>query len=512
MAGGSHTARGCASSRAPPTAPSGARGACSRAGTLDATSRSPPTSRAARPWRGPTSASFPGAPGRAVCSPPPGGSAAGSSARARSPLATIRQIACRSPPATVTWRSRGSRRRASGPRACSRRRPFGTSRSLPSASRPPRRSARPPWRSPPTGTPPCSGAPARSGPATAPDPPARTGWVSCPAMSRPKIVVTRRIPEPAVELLREAGDVWVSPDDRPLERQELHDAVTGADIAVTLLHDKVDDAFLDAAGDQLRAVCNVAVGFDNIDVPAATKRGVLITNTPGVLTEATADLAMTLILAATRRIGEGERLIRKREPWSWHMFMLLGMGLQDKTLGVVGMGQIGVALARRARAFGMQIVYSDARPASEEVERELGARRVELDELLSTADVVSIHAPLMDSTRHLINAETLGLMKETAYLVNSARGPIVDEAALVDALKAGQIAGAGLDVFENEPETHPGLLELDNVVLLPHLGSATIETRTAMGVLAAKNAVALLNGEQPPTPVNPEVLEGSSRT
>jgi glyoxylate reductase len=325
----------------------------------------------------------------------------------------------------------------------------------------------------------------------------------------PKIVVTRRIPEPAVELLREAGDVWVSPDDRPLETQELHDAVRGADVAVTLLHDKVDDAFLDAAGDQLRAVCNVAVGFDNIDVPAATKRGVLITNTPRVLTEATADLAMTLILAATRRIGEGERLIRDREPWSWHMFMLLGMGLQEKTLGVVGMGQIGVALARRAKAFGMEIVYSDARPASDEIERELGARRVELDELLRSADVVSIHAPLMDSTRHLINAETLELMKDSAYLVNSARGPIIDEAALVDALKAGKIAGAGLDVFENEPDVHPGLLELDNVVLLPHLGSATIETRTAMGVLAAENAVAVLRGEQPPTPVNPEVLEGS---
>jgi glyoxylate reductase len=328
-------------------------------------------------------------------------------------------------------------------------------------------------------------------------------------MSRPKIVVTRRIPEPAVELLREAGDVWVSPDDRPLETQELHDAVGGADIAVTLLHDRVDDAFLDAAGDQLRAVCNVAVGFDNIDVPAATKRGVLITNTPGVLTEATADLAMTLILAVTRRIGEGERLIRNREKWSWHMFMLLGMGLQEKTLGVVGMGAIGQSLARRAKAFGMEIVYSDARPASEEVERELGARRVELEELLESAEVVSIHAPLMDSTRHLIDADALARMKDTAYLVNSARGPIVDEAALVEALRSGQIAGAGLDVYENEPEVNPGLLDLDNVVLLPHLGSATIETRTAMGVLAAKNALAVLSGDRPPTPVNPEVLEGS---
>jgi glyoxylate reductase len=325
----------------------------------------------------------------------------------------------------------------------------------------------------------------------------------------PKIVVTRRIPEPAVELLREAGDVWVSPDDRPLETNELHDAVKGADIAVTLLHDKVDDAFLDAAGDQLRAVCNVAVGFDNIDVPAATKRGVLITNTPGVLTEATADLAMTLILAVTRRIGEGERLLRNREKWSWHMFMLLGTGLQDKTLGVLGMGAIGQSVARRAKAFGMDIVYSDARQAPEEVERELGARRVELEELLRTADVVTVHAPLMDETRGMINAETLGLMKETAYIVNSARGPIVDEAALVDALKEGKIAGAGLDVFENEPDVHPGLLELDNVVIVPHLGSATIETRTAMGVLAAKNAIAVLNGDKPPTPVNPEVLEGA---
>src|ERR671926_183769 len=328
-------------------------------------------------------------------------------------------------------------------------------------------------------------------------------------MPEPKIVVTRRIPEPAVEILRQAGDVWVSPDDRPLEVPELHDAIKGADVVVTLLHDKVDDAFFDAAGDQLRAVCNVAVGFDNIDVPAATKRGVLITNTPGVLTEATADLAMTLILAVTRRIGEGERLLRNREKWSWHMFMLLGNGLQEKTLGVVGMGAIGQSLVRRAKAFGMSIIYSDARQASDEIERELGARRVELDELLRTADVVTIHAPLMDSTRHLINAETLGLMKETAYLVNSARGPIIDEAALVDALKAGQIAGAGLDVFENEPDVHPGLLELDNVVIIPHLGSATIETRTAMGLLAAENAVATLKGEPPKTPVNPEVLEGA---
>ncbi len=324
----------------------------------------------------------------------------------------------------------------------------------------------------------------------------------------PRIVVTRRIPEPAVELLREAGDVWVSPDDRPLETDELHAAIAGADVAVTLLHDKVGDAFLDAAGDGLRAVCNVAVGFDNVDVPAATARGVLVTNTPAVLTEATADLAMTLVLAVTRRIGEGERLIRAREPWSWHMFMLLGSGLQGKTLGVVGMGAIGQSLARRAKAFGMEIAYSDARQASDEVERELGARRLELDALLAEADVVSIHAPLMDATRHLIDAGAFAKMKPTAYLVNSARGPIIDEAALVDALRSGEIAGAGLDVYENEPDVNPGLLELENVVLLPHLGSATIETRPAMGVLAAENAIAVLRGERPKTPVNPEVLDG----
>src|SRR3954469_18852100 len=318
----------------------------------------------------------------------------------------------------------------------------------------------------------CSSANAAScarAPAGRPTPDAQISSAPMSPPDSPRIVVSRRIPEPAIELLKEAGDVWVSPDDRPLETAELHDAVKGADIAVTLLHDKVDDAFLDAAGDQLRAVCNVAVGFDNIDVPAATKRGVVVTNTPAVLTEATADLAMTLILTVTRRIGEGERLIRDREPWSWHMFMLLGMGLQDKTLGVVGMGAIGQALPRpppprRARAFGMQIVSSDARRADEAVEQELGARQVELDELLRTADVVSVHAPLMDSTRHLIDAGALRQMKDTACLVNSARGPIVDEAALVDALKAGEIAGAGLDVFEKEPDVHPGLVELDNVV------------------------------------------------
>jgi glyoxylate reductase len=283
--------------------------------------------------------------------------------------------------------------------------------------------------------------------------------------------------------------------------------VRGASAVVTLLHDRVDDRFLDAAGSGLRCVANVAVGYDNIDVAAASARGVLVTNTPGVLTDATADLAMAMILAVTRRLGEGDRLLRARRPWSWHMFFMLGSGLAGKTLGIVGLGAIGAATARRARAFGMEIVYTSRRAAPPELEASLGgARRFSLAELLSTADIVSLHVPLRDETRHLIDGDALAAMRPGAYLINTARGPIVDEDALVHALRSGTIAGAALDVFEHEPDVHPGLLELDNVVLLPHLGSATIETRTAMAVLAARNVRAVLGGEPPLTPVNPEVL------
>jgi glyoxylate reductase len=318
----------------------------------------------------------------------------------------------------------------------------------------------------------------------------------------PRIVVTRRIPQPALDLLADAGDLWVSEHDRPLTTAELHAAVAGADAIVTLLHDRVDDALLDAAGPGLKVVANVAVGYDNVDVPAVTARGVRFTNTPGVLTDATADIAFSLILMATRRLGEGERMIRARTPWNWNMFFLLGSGLQGKTLGIVGLGQIGAATARRARAFGMEVVYSGRRRADEAVERELGARLVSFDELLESADVVSLHCPLSAETRHLITAERLAQMKRSAYLVNTTRGPVVDEAALVDALRDGVIAGAGLDVFEREPIVHEGLLGLENVALIPHLGSATIETRTAMGVLAARNAIAVLAGDTPPSPVN----------
>jgi len=318
-----------------------------------------------------------------------------------------------------------------------------------------------------------------------------------------RIVVTRRIPEPALDLLREDGDLWLSPHDRPLETAELYDAIAGADGVVTLLHDRVDDAFLDAAGAGLRVVANVAVGYDNVDVDACARRGVAVTNTPGVLTEATADLAFALVLMVTRRLGEAERLVRSGVQWSWSMFFLLGSGLQGRVLGVVGLGQIGRATARRAHAFGMTIAYAAPRRVEAAVEAELSATYLPLDELLATADVVSLHCPLRPETHHLIDAAALASMKPTAFLVNTTRGPVVDEAALVDALRAGSIAGAGLDVYEREPVVHPGLLELENVVLLPHLGSATVETRTAMAVLAARNVLAVLGGVEPLTPVHP---------
>ena len=327
-------------------------------------------------------------------------------------------------------------------------------------------------------------------------------------MSRPRIAVTRRLPESALDMLRAAGDVWVSPHDRPLSKPELHDAVAGADVVVSLLHDRIDDALLDAAGEQLRCVANVAVGYDNIDVPAATRRGVQVTNTPGVLTDATADLAMALILMTTRRLGEGERLLRARTPWSWHLFFLLGTSLQKKTLGIVGLGAIGTATARRSRAFGMKIAYSSPEAAPPDIVAELEAERLELDDLFASADVVSLHVPLTEETRHLVDAARLRRMKPTAHLVNTTRGPVVDEAALSDALRERVIAGAALDVFEHEPEVHPGLLDSDHVVIVPHLGSATIETRTAMAELAARNAVAVLAGETPPTPVNSVAADG----
>jgi glyoxylate reductase len=311
----------------------------------------------------------------------------------------------------------------------------------------------------------------------------------------PEIAVTRWIPDDAVKVLAEAGEVAVSDLDRPLTPAELHEFVAGADAVVGMLHDRLDGALADAAGPGLKVVANVAVGYDNVDVPALAGRGIVVTNTPGVLTDATADLAFGLLLALTRRIGEGERLLRSRTPWSFHLGFLLGSGLQGKTLGIVGFGQIGRAMANRAEAFGMSIVYSGR--------TNRGDGFVSFEELLARSDVVSLHCPLTPETRHLIDAAALRAMKPGAYLVNTTRGPVVDEAALADALEAGEIAGAALDVFEKEPEVEPRLLGRDDVVLSPHLGSATVETRTAMAVLAARNVAAVLAGRPPLTEVKP---------
>ncbi len=316
-----------------------------------------------------------------------------------------------------------------------------------------------------------------------------------------RVVITGRIPSEAVEMLRSEHDVWAWEQTTPISRAELLEQVAGADALVTLLTEKVDAELLDAAGVQLQVVANVAVGYNNIDVPACRERNVIATNTPGVLTDATADIAMALILMSTRRLAAGERVIREQQPWQWGMFFMLGTSIQGRRLGIVGMGQIGAALARRAKAFGMTIAYSNRNEIAPELVQELGCVRLDLAELLATSDVVSLHCPYSPDTHHLIGATELAAMQPDSFLINTARGPVVDEAALAAALRHGVIAGAGLDVFENEPTVHPDLLDLDNVVLIPHLGSATIETRTAMAILAVRNALAVLCGDAAPTPI-----------
>ena len=320
-------------------------------------------------------------------------------------------------------------------------------------------------------------------------------------MTQPRIIVAGRIPDAGLDVLRPHGNVWGWKHDEPIEINELYDRIAGADAVLTLLTTKIDRGFLEAAGPQLKVVSNVAVGFNNIDVAECRAHGVIATNTPGVLTDATADIAMALILMSTRRLGEGERIVRSGKPWQWGMFMLLGSAIQGRRLGIIGMGAIGQALARRARAFGMSVAYSNRSAVSPEIEVELDAERLDLDELLGTSDVVSINCPYSADTHHLIGPEQFEQMRSSAFLVNTARGPIVDEAALVRALRSGEIAGAGLDVYEHEPQLAPGLADLDNVVLIPHLGSATIETRAAMATLAARNTVAVLSGQPALTPV-----------
>ncbi len=312
---------------------------------------------------------------------------------------------------------------------------------------------------------------------------------------RPCVYCSRRVPGPVLAELEQLFELELHDSERPPPREELLRAAAGRDGLLTMLTDRVDGELLDAAGPQLRAVGNFAVGYDNVDVAAATARGVVVSNTPDVLTRATAELALALLLSLRRRVTEGDRLIRRREPWLMAPTFMLGHGLEGATLGVVGMGRIGAETARLAGSLGMDVISAGR------------SGGLPLPELLARADAVSLHCPLTPETRHLIDAAALRLMKPTAVLVNTSRGPVVDEAALAAALREGVIAGAALDVYEAEPEVREELLALENVVLTPHLGSATHEARVGMGMLCVEGLRAvLLDRRAPANALNPEAL------
>jgi glyoxylate reductase len=324
-------------------------------------------------------------------------------------------------------------------------------------------------------------------------------------MPRPKVLSTHPL-FPSARAILDAHcevDYWKN-RERP-QRAELLARAAGRDAMVCLLTEKVDEQLL-AAAPSLRMVANVAVGFDNVDVAACTRRGVAASNTPGVLDETTADFTWTLLMAVARRIGEGEQLVRSGKWQGWDLDQLCGADVSGKTLGVVGFGRIGRAVARRALGFRMRVIYSDAVRAPLQVEEELRAEYVDRDALFAVADFISLHVPLLPDTRHLISTPTLSKMKPSAFVINTSRGPVVDEAALVAALEAETIAGAALDVYEREPQVHPGLLGRADVVLAPHIASASLETRTKMACMAAENVVALFDGRRPPNILNPEVL------
>ncbi len=329
-------------------------------------------------------------------------------------------------------------------------------------------------------------------------------------MPKARVFITRRLPEAGLAPLRDADiEIDMRAADDPIDREGLLAGATGADAVITLLTDRVDAAFLSAAGDRLRIVANYAVGYDNIDLAACTRRGVAVANTPDVLTEATADQAFALLLSVARRVREGHELVASGAWTGWEPLQLLGRDVGGATLGIVGMGRIGRAVARRARGFGMNVLYHN-RHRDPETERELGPRYVDLGELVAASDFISLHAPLTEATRHLIDAAALARMKPTAILINTARGPVVDEAALANALRRGALGGAGLDVFEHEPQVHAGLMELDNVVLTPHTGSATESARTAMARLASEAVVAALAGRTTGNILNLEALDSAS--
>ena len=329
-----------------------------------------------------------------------------------------------------------------------------------------------------------------------------------PDPTRPRVFVARRIPAEGLDAILAACDAEVWPDELPPPRETLLQRVAGVDGLLALLTDRVDDELLDAAGPGLRVVSNYGVGYDNVDVPACTRRGVAVGNTPGVLTETTADLAFALLLAAARRVVEGDRSVRDGQWRTWGPLMLLGRDVHASTLGIVGFGRIGQAVARRASGFGMRVLYHARHRVAEDVERATGATLASLPDLLAQSDFVSLNVSLTPDTRHLIDAAALRSMKPSAILVNTARGPVVDTDALVDALRTGVIRAAALDVTDPEPlpADHP-LVALDNCIVVPHIASATEATRGRMAAMAAANLLAGVRGERLPNPVNPEVYD-----
>ncbi len=320
------------------------------------------------------------------------------------------------------------------------------------------------------------------------------------------IFMTRRLPDVAIRMLEEDGhDLEIYDGDAPPSKEEIVEGVREKDVLICLLTDIIDKEVIDASP-SLKVIANYAVGYDNIDVEYATKKGIVVTNTPGVLTETVADLTWALMLSIARRICEGDEFMRQGKFKGWAPLLMLGGDIYGKTLGIIGAGRIGKAVAARAKGFNMHVIYY-SRHRNEEMEKQYNAEYVSFDELLARADFISLHVPLTKETYHMIGWEELKKMKPTAYLINTARGKCIDEEALYKALKNGVIAGAALDVFENEPHVHEGLKKLKNVVITPHIGSASLETRTKMAEMVAKNVIAVLNGKKAPNCVNGEVYE-----
>src|SRR2546425_4654969 len=320
---------------------------------------------------------------------------------------------------------------------------------------------------------------------------------------KPRVLLMHPILDPGPAILAEAADVVPYPADRPLDEASIRQAAEGCVGIVSQLMDPIRETVISTPG--LKIVSNVAVGFDNIDVAAATAHKVMVTNTPGVLDDATADFAFTLLMTAARRIVEADNFTRQGRFRGWSIEMMLGADVFGATLGLIGVGRIGRGVAHRARGFNMRVIYYDPHPLPPDAEQQLGAARVDLGRLLAESDFVSVHVPLTQETHHMLSTPQFGQMKRSAILINTSRGPVVDEAALVDALNAKKLAGAGLDVYEREPAVHPGLLAMPNVVLAPHIASATVRTRSEMSAMAPRNMATAVRGGRPPNMVNPEV-------